>query len=184
MCSSHFSSPYCKCKSVKRGWPIVGPLFCCCGDQLICTSFSGNDEIGHRAYGSTKKTKKSIKLTNLVSELKLIDNKTKAIIIFAARNNLPSCYSIACAFNDGDYTTAYIGKWHLYGSPDGEYGRCQFHVPRHYQLGFDTWKGFECNQTSPSRATGMNWSACAAGCSIGGKKHTIYCSIHGRGSNR
>ncbi|HAR67400.1 MAG TPA: hypothetical protein DCR55_14470 [Lentisphaeria bacterium] len=29
------------------------------------------------------------------------------------------CNSIARAFNDGEYHTAYIGKWHLYGSPDG-----------------------------------------------------------------
>ncbi|MCA9936288.1 MAG: sulfatase-like hydrolase/transferase, partial [Anaerolineales bacterium] len=57
----------------------------------------------------------------------------------------PDHYSIARAFHDGGYNTAYIGKWHLYGSPDGKYGRRQSPVPRHYQLGFDTWKGFECN---------------------------------------
>lgn len=57
----------------------------------------------------------------------------------------PNSYSIARAFNDSGYNTAYIGKWHLYGSPDGQYGRRQAYVPRDYQLGFDYWKGFECN---------------------------------------
>ena len=29
----------------------------------------------------------------------------------------PECESIAKAFNAGGYTTSYIGKWHVYGSP-------------------------------------------------------------------
>ena len=54
------------------------------------------------------------------------------------------CHSIARAFGNGGYDTAYIGKWHVYGSPDGRYGRRDVFVPRGYQLGFDYWKGFEC----------------------------------------
>jgi len=56
----------------------------------------------------------------------------------------PGCYSIANAFADAGYDTAYVGKWHIYGSPDGKYGRRKAFVPREYQLGFDYWKGFEC----------------------------------------
>jgi len=56
----------------------------------------------------------------------------------------PDCHSIARAFGGAGYDTAYIGKWHIYGSPDGQYGRRQAFVPREYQLGFDYWKGFEC----------------------------------------
>jgi arylsulfatase A-like enzyme len=56
----------------------------------------------------------------------------------------PHCMSIARAFKAGGYETAYIGKWHVYGSPDGQYGRRTAVVPREYQLGFDYWKGFEC----------------------------------------
>jgi arylsulfatase A-like enzyme len=56
----------------------------------------------------------------------------------------PKCDSIARAFGRGGYDTAYIGKWHIYGSPDGKYGRRSAFVPREYQLGFDYWKGFEC----------------------------------------
>jgi arylsulfatase A-like enzyme len=56
----------------------------------------------------------------------------------------PNCTSIARAFKAGGYDTGYIGKWHVYGSPDGNYGRRSAFVPREYQLGFDYWKGFEC----------------------------------------
>ena len=57
----------------------------------------------------------------------------------------PNCTSIAHAFKSGGYDTAYVGKWHVYGSPDGRYSRRGAYVPRDYQLGFDYWKGFECN---------------------------------------
>ena len=56
----------------------------------------------------------------------------------------PDCMSLARVFGKNGYDTAYIGKWHLYGSPDGKYGRRKAIVPRRYQLGFDYWKGFEC----------------------------------------
>ena len=56
----------------------------------------------------------------------------------------PNCNSIARVFGETGYNTAYIGKWHIYGSPDGQYGRRKAYVPRDYQLGFDYWKGFEC----------------------------------------
>lgn len=57
----------------------------------------------------------------------------------------PQCTSIADAYKKGGYDTAYIGKWHLYGSPDGWYGRRHARVPRSHQMRFDLWKGFECN---------------------------------------
>jgi arylsulfatase A-like enzyme len=56
----------------------------------------------------------------------------------------PTGPSLAQAFAAGGYQTAYIGKWHVYGSPDGRYGRRAAFVPREKQLGFDYWKGFEC----------------------------------------
>jgi arylsulfatase A-like enzyme len=56
----------------------------------------------------------------------------------------PNCMSIARALKTGGYETGYIGKWHVYGSPDGNYSRRSARVPREYQLGFDYWKGFEC----------------------------------------
>ena len=49
----------------------------------------------------------------------------------------PGAFSIARAFRAHGYDTAYIGKWHLYGSPDGVYGRREAYAcRREYQLGF------------------------------------------------
>jgi arylsulfatase A-like enzyme len=56
----------------------------------------------------------------------------------------PNVDSIARILKRSGYETGFIGKWHIYGSPDGEYGRREVFVPRDYQLGFDYWKGFEC----------------------------------------
>ncbi len=53
--------------------------------------------------------------------------------------------SLAQAFAQGGYDTAYIGKWHLYGSPDGGNGRRRAYIPRRFRQGFDYWRGFECN---------------------------------------
>ncbi|MBN2452200.1 MAG: sulfatase [Lentisphaeria bacterium] len=52
---------------------------------------------------------------------------------------------LAKVFADAGYDTAYIGKWHLYGSPDGNYNRRRAFVPPEARLGFSSWKGFECN---------------------------------------
>ncbi len=56
----------------------------------------------------------------------------------------PSSPSIARAFNAGGYRTGYIGKWHLYGSPEGRCERRKAYVPRSHQMGFDDWWGYEC----------------------------------------
>ncbi len=56
----------------------------------------------------------------------------------------PDCDSIARAFGRQGYSTGYIGKWHVYGSPLGQCERRRSFVPRSHQMGFDYWKGFEC----------------------------------------
>jgi len=53
--------------------------------------------------------------------------------------------ALAEVFAAHGYQTAYIGKWHLYGSPDGAYGRRRAYIPKEHRLGFEYWKGFECN---------------------------------------
>jgi arylsulfatase A-like enzyme len=57
----------------------------------------------------------------------------------------PQAKTIARAFKAGGYHTGYIGKWHLYGSPEGRNERRRHFVPRSHQAGFDEWLGFECN---------------------------------------
>lgn len=51
---------------------------------------------------------------------------------------------LAEAFVKGGYSTAYIGKWHLYGSPDGCFERREGYVPPDARLGFQYWKAGEC----------------------------------------
>ncbi len=53
--------------------------------------------------------------------------------------------ALAEVFAAHGYQTAYIGKWHLYGSPDGAYGRRRAYIPKAHRLGFEYWKAFECN---------------------------------------
>ena len=55
--------------------------------------------------------------------------------------------TLAEVFARNGYRTGFIGKWHLHGSPDGQYGRRQSFVPPDKRLGFDYWKAFEVSHT-------------------------------------
>ena len=57
----------------------------------------------------------------------------------------PRHKSIASAFKRNGYQTAYIGKWHVYGSPTGGFDRRNSPIPRQFQADFDHWQGNECN---------------------------------------
>src|ERR1700693_1494377 len=57
----------------------------------------------------------------------------------------PNAPTLAETFAKAGYSTGYIGKWHLYGSPDGNYGRRLAPVPPEKRLGFDYWKACECS---------------------------------------
>jgi arylsulfatase A-like enzyme len=56
----------------------------------------------------------------------------------------PNGPTLAETFRKAGYETAYIGKWHVYGSPDGKFGRRLAYVPPEARLGFGYWKGCEC----------------------------------------
>jgi arylsulfatase A-like enzyme len=59
----------------------------------------------------------------------------------------PEMPTIAHAFRDQGYETAYFGKWHLDGWHERE-GRAALHtVPRERRGGFDTWIGYENNNS-------------------------------------
>ena len=57
----------------------------------------------------------------------------------------PKGPALGQSFAAAGYRTGYIGKWHLYGSPDGKYGRRQAFIPKDKRFGFDYWKAFECS---------------------------------------
>ena len=56
----------------------------------------------------------------------------------------PNAPTLGEVFAKAGYRTGFIGKWHLYGSPDGEYGRRLAPVPREKRFGFEYWKACEC----------------------------------------
>ncbi|MCX6628399.1 MAG: sulfatase [Candidatus Solibacter sp.] len=49
------------------------------------------------------------------------------------------------SFARAGYQTGYIGKWHVYGSPDGQYGRRLAYIPPEKRFGFAYWKACECS---------------------------------------
>jgi arylsulfatase A-like enzyme len=49
------------------------------------------------------------------------------------------------SFARAGYRTGFIGKWHVYGSPDGQYGRRLAYIPPEKRLGFEYWKACECS---------------------------------------
>ena len=56
----------------------------------------------------------------------------------------PNGPTLAETFRSAGYATGFIGKWHLYGSPDGKYGRRLAYIPPEKRFGFDYWKACEC----------------------------------------
>lgn len=57
----------------------------------------------------------------------------------------PNEVTLGEAFKQAGYRTGYIGKWHVYGSPDGHYGRPAATIPADHHFGFDYWKASECD---------------------------------------
>jgi arylsulfatase A-like enzyme len=56
----------------------------------------------------------------------------------------PKGVTLGEAFAGAGYRTSYIGKWHVYGSPEGRWERRLSPVPRAKRFGFDYWKACEC----------------------------------------
>lgn len=57
----------------------------------------------------------------------------------------PNGPTLGESFRKAGYNTGYIGKWHVYGSPDGHYGRRLAFIPPEKHFGFDYWKACECS---------------------------------------
>ncbi len=60
----------------------------------------------------------------------------------------PQTPTVAKAFKEHGYHTAWFGKWHLDGFKESQ-GRAAFHiVPKERRGGFDTWIGYENNNSA------------------------------------
>ncbi len=56
----------------------------------------------------------------------------------------PKGTTLGQAFANAGYSTGWIGKWHMYGSPQGQYERRLAYIPPDHHFGFRYWKAAEC----------------------------------------
>lgn len=56
----------------------------------------------------------------------------------------PNGPTLGATFRRSGYSTAYIGKWHIHGSPDGNFGRRLAYVPPEARFGFERFDACEC----------------------------------------
>ncbi len=56
----------------------------------------------------------------------------------------PMGTTLGQAFAAAGYRTGWIGKWHMYGSPEGRYERRSAFIPPDHRFGFQYWKANEC----------------------------------------
>ena len=56
----------------------------------------------------------------------------------------PSGATLGESFRKAGYATGYIGKWHIFGSPEGKAERRLDFVPEASRFGFGMWQGCEC----------------------------------------
>lgn len=56
----------------------------------------------------------------------------------------PNGVTLGESFQKAGYATGYIGKWHLYGSPEGKAERRLSYVPESARFGFAMWQACEC----------------------------------------
>ena len=72
---------------------------------------------------------------------------------------VPKGVTLGEAFQRVGYSTGYIGKWHLYGSPDGHYGRRLSYVPQRSGLASSTGR--------PANARTITTTLCITKTTIG-----------------
>jgi arylsulfatase A-like enzyme len=56
----------------------------------------------------------------------------------------PKGTTLGQVFATAGYRTGWIGKWHMYGSPQGKYERRTAYIPPDHRFGFQYWKANEC----------------------------------------
>ncbi len=99
--------------------------------------------------------KESFEFTHAVSGFPVCSPYRASLMTgqYAVRNGLvvndvelkPNGPTLGETFRKAGYSTGYIGKWHIYGSPDGKYGRRLEFIPEKSRFGFEYWKACECS---------------------------------------
>ena len=69
------------------------------------------------------------------SRWKIQDTKSTNGVFINDVELKPNGTTLGEAFRSAGYHTGYIGKWHIYGSPDGKYGRRLAYIPPEKRFG-------------------------------------------------
>ncbi len=124
------------------------------GDQWRAQAFGYRGDPNAHTPHIDKLAKESFHFPNAVSGLPVCSPYRASLMTgqYAATHGLtvndvelrPNGPTLGESFRKGGYATAYIGKWHIHGSPDGKFGRRLAPVPPASRFGFDYWRVCEC----------------------------------------
>ncbi len=123
-------------------------------DQWRAQAFGYRGDANAHTPAIDALARESFDFTNAVSGLPVCSPYRASLMTgqYAVRNGMvvndvelkPNGPTLGECFRKAGYETAYIGKWHLYGSPAGKAERRLARVPEASRFGFDYWKACEC----------------------------------------
>lgn len=123
-------------------------------DQWRAQAFGYRGDVNARTPAIDALARESFDFVNAVSGLPVCSPYRGSLMTgqYAVRNGLvvndvelkPNGPTLGESFRAAGFETAYIGKWHLYGSPEGKAERRLSYVPEGSRFGFEYWKACEC----------------------------------------
>ncbi len=123
-------------------------------DQWRAQAFGHRGDPNAHTPEIDKLASESFQFVNAVSGLPVCSPYRASLMTgqYAVRHGLvvndvelrPNGPTLGQCFRDAGYDTAYIGKWHIYGSPDGRFGRRLAPIPAASRFGFEYWRTCEC----------------------------------------
>jgi arylsulfatase A-like enzyme len=123
-------------------------------DQWRAQAFGYRGDPNARTPNVDALARESFDFTSAVSGLPVCSPYRGSLLTgqYAVRHGLvvndvelrPNGPTLGETFRKAGYATGYIGKWHIYGSPEGKAERRQSYIPEASRFGFDYWKVCEC----------------------------------------
>ena len=123
-------------------------------DQWRAQAFGYRDDPNARTPVIDALSRESFDFVNAVSGFPVCSPYRGSLMTgqYAARHGLvvndvelkPTGATLGGSFRQAGYATGYIGKWHIYGSPEGQAERRLTYIPESSRFGFDYWKVCEC----------------------------------------
>ena len=127
-------------------------------DQWRAQAFGYSGDPNARTPSIDALAGESVSFRNAVSGFPVCSPYRASLLTgqYAVRNGLvvndvplrPNGPTLGESFRKAGYETAYIGKWHVHGSPDGKFGRRLAYIPKESRFGFEYWKASESALTT------------------------------------